>query len=93
MTRPRVRNVIDSGPCSMLAAGHVDVLRLQRARHVVDRQPFCARRRSPVDPDVDLAVAAADDHGTWPTPSALSSRRRSTLSAILGDVADRLVAP
>jgi len=37
-TRPRVRSVIDCGPCVDPATGRFDVLGLQRPRHVGDCQ-------------------------------------------------------
>ena len=71
--RDRLRALIDA------AARDVRVLRLERARHLVDRQVLGAQQLG-VEPDVDLALRPPITT-TWPTPSALSSQRRSPLSA------------
>ena len=59
-TRPRVRSVDRLRALIDAAAGNLDVLRLQRARDVGDRQVVAAQAIG-VEPDVDLPLAAAED--------------------------------
>ena len=71
------------------AAGNVGVLRLQRAGHVVDRQFLGAQQRG-VEPQVDLAAAAADHHDLPDAVGAFEPPSQDLVGE-LGDVADRLV--
>src|SRR4029078_1374171 len=52
--RQRLRALVDA------AAGHLDVLPLERARGVSDRQVIGAQAIR-IEPDVDLPLAAAED--------------------------------
>ena len=70
------------------AAGDVGVLRLQGPGDVVDRQRLGAQRRR-VEPDVDLALAAADHHHLADAVGALEPPAQHLVGE-LGDVADRL---
>ena len=88
-TRPRVRIVIDCGALIDAAAGDVGVLRLQRARDVVDRQVVGAQPIG-IDPDVDLSLASADDEHLADAVGALEPAPQH-LVRVLGDVADRLL--
>ena len=81
--RDRLRALIDA------AAGDLDVLRLQRARDVGDRQVVGAQPIG-VEPDVDLALAAAEDEHLADAVDALELAAQH-LVGVLGDVADRLV--
>ena len=68
--------------CALIdaAARHVGVLRLQRARHVVDGQVL-RRAVGSASSQTLICRWRPPSTSTWPTPSALSSWRRSTLSA------------
>ena len=81
--RDRLRPLIDA------AAGDFDVLRLQRARDVGDRQVVGAQPIG-VEPDVDLALAAAEDQHLADAVDAFELAAQH-LVGVFGDVADRLV--
>ena len=81
--RHRLRALIEA------SAGHVGVLRRQRPRHVVDRQPLRAQQRG-VEPHVDLALAAADDQHLADAVGALEPPAQHLVGE-LGDVAHGLV--
>ena len=81
--RDRLRPLIDA------AAGDLDVLRLQRARDVGDRQVVGAQAVG-VEPDVDLPLAAAEDEHLADAVDAFELPAQH-LVGVLGDVADRLV--
>jgi hypothetical protein len=81
--RQRLRALIDA------PAGHLDVLALQRARDVGDRQVVRAQPIR-IEPDVDLPLAAAEDEHLADAVHAfeLAAQR---LVGVFGDVAHRLV--
>ena len=81
--RDRLRALIHA------AAGDLDVLRLQRARDVGDGQVVGAQAIG-VEPDVDLALAAAEHEHLADAVDALELAAQH-LVGVLGDVADRLV--
>ena len=81
--RERLRALIDA------AAGDFDVLRLQRARDVVDRQVVAAEPIG-IEPDVDLALPAAEDQHLSDAVDALELAAQH-LVGVFGDVADRPV--
>ena len=81
--RDRLRALVDA------AAGDVGVLRLQRARDVVDRQVVAAQPLG-IQPHVDLALAAAEHQHLADAVGALEPPPQH-LVGVLGDVADRLV--
>ena len=84
-----MRSVIDVRALLDAAAGDLGVLRLQRARDVGDREVVGAQPIG-VEPDVDLARAAADDDDLADAADALELAAQR-LVGVLGDVADRLV--
>ena len=88
-TRPRVRSVTAVRALLDAAAGNLGVLRLQRARHVGDRQVVGAQPGG-IERDVDLARPAADDDDLADAADALELAAQR-LVGVLGDVADRLV--
>ena len=81
--RHRLRTLIDA------AAGHFDVLRLQRAGDVVDGQVLRPQQLG-VEPQVDLAVAAADDEHLADAVGAFQLPAQH-LVGVLGDLAQRLL--
>ena len=84
-----MRSVTDCGALIDAAAGHLDVLRLQRPRDVGDRQVVGAQAIG-VEPDVDLALPAAEDEHLADAGDALELAPQH-LVGVLGDLADRLV--
>ena len=81
--RDRLRALIDA------AARHFDVLRLQRAGDVVDREVLRAQQLG-VQPEVDLPVAAADDEHLTDAVRAFELPAQH-LVGVLGDLAERFL--
>jgi hypothetical protein len=81
--RHRLRTLVEA------AAGNLDVLALERARHVGDGEVVGAQTVA-VEPDVDLALAAAEDQHLPDAVHALDLTPQH-LVGVLGDVTNRLV--
>ena len=81
--------MIDCAPFVDAAAGDVGVLRLQRARDVVDGQVVGAQPIG-IDPDVDLPLASAEHEHLADAVGALEPAAQD-LVGVFGDVADRLL--
>ena len=81
--RDRLRALVDA------SAGHFDVLRLQRPRDVVDGQVVGAQPIG-VEPDVDLALPAAENQHLADAADAFELAPEHLVGE-LGDVAHRLL--
>ena len=85
-TRPRVRSVSDWRALIDPATGNLDVLRLQRAGDVGDREVVRAQPIG-VQPDVDLALASAEHQHLADAAHAFELTAKH-LVRVFGDVPD-----